>query len=605
MRKPPYLIAEIPSGPEGGHVTVTQPGSPVGELEVARVCQRFRMTAYAVEENLVAVSRDSVQVGGRNGRALLVLYRIDTARLGAEGLEEVKDRLLRRLGALGSLGQDEIVKNAKAGAVVECPLLIVWSDLDGLDNLPALADPAPSAPAAPGHSRGLRRLGLTLAGFAALAVVGLIVAMSFFSSSEKSIEIADKVTPVKNQATPLPSQSPKQVAAFSEPLDDQGLGVELDAALAHVPPVDLLDESQREIFDKNWPERLVKQRGSELPTLYGQYAKIYTKAIDFTVDRAIEACRKKVDQAIAEAFAEGPHQIETDTSAVDQLDEFMAHMKDVDQWLGKQRREGPLVLSRLTNEFIIFVDRQRKSLHEATYEFLGSEAHRMLGRPNETPPIRWSELLRFAQLPGILPDQQKDPTAPPETEALKRLKRFSSALRELDSRNVKLELMFLMRDLNPNVGPCMRLTCPVGVGDLNPEPDNGNGTLSNEKLSDTNGIWKYTCRFSSSPSSGNLVDIRFRWTGRLSSLFDAQIVMTLARDETSLPFGDKIVLSGGKILWAGDSQNFVRENSKSVLWAFRDRSIALERGAIGDLSKPLDRPLRQLSSTLSAEGNKP
>ena len=130
----PYLVTDIPFGNDG-HVMILEPGSSLGEAEVAVLLQMYRDEDYQVTADRIQVARDSIQWTGRNGRAILVLHRVDTARMTAEQIEDTRDKLLERLGQVGELAEHESVAG-RVGTLVTCPLLSVWSDVDGMKRLP-------------------------------------------------------------------------------------------------------------------------------------------------------------------------------------------------------------------------------------------------------------------------------------------------------------------------------------------------------------------------------------------------------------------------------------------------------------------------------------
>ena len=314
-----------------------------------------------------------MQGTGRVGRALLVMYKVDTAKIGSEALQEVKERLLRRLESVGALGQHETVKNARAATVVGCPLLTVWSDLDRLDKLPTIAEPEHAAPTSTAQRPWPRQRWLVPAGLATLGVVVLAVGVKslLLSQSERPIGQATG-PPAEAQHAPAPARSADPAAAAPSPIKDEELRNELAAATNN--SVDLLDPSRREAFATIWPGRLAKDNASSMRLLYAQYEKAYGKALDFTVDRATSTCQTSVDHAIKEAFTDDGRHTDAVELALRKVEQLFEDMKGLDGWLGKQQTNGPLLDTGLRGDFRKLMDDRRGALHEATYEFLAAQA---------------------------------------------------------------------------------------------------------------------------------------------------------------------------------------------------------------------------------------
>ena len=379
MTNPPYLIAEIPCGLDDGHVSVVQPGMPLGELEVRTICQRFRAVPEIVEPNLIAVSRDSVQGTGRVGRALLVMYKVDTAKIGSEALQEVKERLLRRLESVESAGSARDREKRPGGHSGRLPVV---------DRVERSGPPRQAAD----HCRaGARRADVN--GAAPLATSALARARRFGDPGRRgSGSRGQVVTPLPERtpdrssygtarggpARPAPARSADPAAAAPSPIKDEELRNELAAATNN--SVDLLDPSRREAFATIWPGRLAKDNASSMRLLYAQYEKAYGKALDFTVDRATSTCQTSVDHAIKEAFTDDGRHTDAVELALRKVEQLFEDMKGLDGWLGKQQTNGPLLDTGLRGDFRKLMDDRRGHCTRPLTSFSPPRPRRSLAR---------------------------------------------------------------------------------------------------------------------------------------------------------------------------------------------------------------------------------
>ena len=481
MKNPPYLIATIPSKGEKGYVAIIQPGAVFGELEVIALTNRLaNVTDPVVWPNLISVACDSTQVDTvREGRAMLALYLVDTSMMSPEKIQENIGRLLRRLDIIGSLARDESVKNSRDGSIVASPLLLVWSDHEGFDELPALKRPgiltAVSTTKRSLHARAAvedplhpvarespnPRIARAL-GVAAIAMLALFALGKWYPTTKPPVEPEKSETFV---AIPPPSSTEPRLGppnpAPTPALIENPLMKDLDTSFNAPTPPDLLDKSNRELFDQTWAKRIASESDN---VYYERFEQVFKKALEFTSEFALSDCKRKVDSALqdfTDKLKTNPRKSEIADLGVQQIENLIKKFKELDQWIDKHRTNGPLSTSKYSNDITEFTKARRQDLRKRIFRFLVDEANAFLGNPRQEPPCRWNDLKRLVALHNSF-DELSD-SASTIDEDLQRLKRVSLIVKDLDARDGEVLLTLDVKSSEPGFSPFARTRWPRGT----------------------------------------------------------------------------------------------------------------------------------------------
>jgi hypothetical protein len=527
----PYLLAEIPFGPDG-HIVVREPGAPLDEIEAVALMQKVRDQESVVRPEYIAVARPSLQSSGRVGRAVLALCRIDTDRLTPERRREVESILLRRLESAGELAQHESMQGAR-GAVVDSPLLKVWSELEGLDKLPVAA-PTPETPLPPPRRPPSLKVGLLgLAAVAALAAVTM-----FWPRGDGPPAVSDTPAPSKGGSSPDPRSAPRTAAVASTSASDRDRDLlKAEIAAARSRTIDFGSENgskDRQTFETDWPKRLGQGDPAAARPLFEQYRTLLGMSFDASVRLACDSFRQRIATPPPKA-QEGA--LPRATTALPDLraalDEFCAALNGLDRWLGALRTGLPdQCFSNFEEKFQPFENERRAVMKQQAAAVLRDAARDLIAEPKGRPRPPWADLQSVAgcatgRLPWLTDDA--NPPAGTSADPLHQLRRFAALVEDFSGCGAEIQFRLRLWNLREYDPPGFVVTYSPSI-DIHYVVESKEGRYELIDARETKGPDKmfrfYVRSKAKSPTDGVVVELRY--DGRLTNLFDARVTVRRA-----------------------------------------------------------------------------